>query len=360
MRFSKKVDEFRIDSHKLIYHVDRVYDWNNGKDIYPLYIEISPHGGCNHRCIFCALDYLEYKPTYLDTKVLKRFLGDIASKGVKSIMFAGEGEPLLHKYIAELTTYAKGKGLDVAITTNGVLLSNALLEKILPYLSWLRISINAGTAKNYAFIHKTRPQDFDKVIGNIKDAVRLKKKKKLPCTIGAQFLLLNENYREASKLADILRKAGADYLIVKPYSQHPQSYNQLGPDIDYKKLLFLEDELKNYEAEDFNIIFRKRTMLNLIEKKPYRKCLGLPFWTYLTSWGDLYACSAFLGDRRFCYGNIYRESFKNAWKGKKRKRLMRVMDKGWDINNCRQICRLDAINRYLWELKNPPTHVNFI
>ena len=28
--------------------------------------------------------------------------------------------------------------------------------------------------------------------------------------------------------------------------------------------------------------------------------------------------------------------------------------------NCREICRLDEMNRYLEELKNPGEHVNFI
>lgn len=354
------MDEFKIDSHKLIYHIYRVHQWIKGKNIYPIYVEISPHGGCNHRCIFCALDYLEYKPAYLDTRILKGFLKDIASKGAKSIMFAGEGEPLLHKDIAGLVIYAKNRGLDIAVTTNGVLMNKSFLEETLAYLSWLRISLNAGTAKTYSHIHKTHPEDFNKVIGNIKAAVRLKKKKGFSCTIGGQSLLLNENYKEVCKLADILRNVGANYLIVKPYSQHPQSYNRLGKKLNYQELLFLEKKLKDHEDRNFKIIFRRNTMENLLKKKPYKKCLGLPFWTYLSSWGDLYACSAFLGDKRFCYGNIYKESFEKAWDGEKRKRLIRMMEKDWDIENCREVCRLDAINRYLWELKNPPIHVNFI
>lgn len=354
------MDEFRIDSHKLIYHVDRVRDWSIGKDIYPVYIEISPYGGCNHRCIFCALDYLEYKPMFLETKILKKFLRDIAKNGVKSIMFAGEGEPLLHRDIAELVIYAKKRGLDVAITTNGVLLSKSLSNKILPCLSWLRISLNAGTAEKYALIHKTRPADFDKAIENIKEAVKIKREKKLACTIGIQFLLLNENHAEVSILAGILKKIGADYLIIKPYSQHPQSRNRLGSGLDYEKLLYVEKKLMDYDGDGFNVVFRKQTISNLKEEKPYKQCLGLPFWSYLASSGDLYACSAFLGDDRFLYGNIYKETFEKAWKGKKRKDIMKMMQGSWNIENCREVCRLDAINRYLWELKNLPAHVNFI
>ena len=102
-------------------------------------------------------------------------------------------------------------------------------------------------------------------------------------------------------------------------------------------------------------------MLKIDERqKLYGKCLGLPFWAYLASSGDLYACSAFLGDERFSYGNIYKESFSDLWNGEKRKELINMMRDKWNIDECREVCRLDEINRYLWELKNPHPHVNFI
>ena len=56
------MDKYRIDSHKLIYHVDRVHAWQQGENVYPIYMEISPAGTCNHRCTFCALDYMECLP----------------------------------------------------------------------------------------------------------------------------------------------------------------------------------------------------------------------------------------------------------------------------------------------------------
>ena len=39
------MDEFRIDSHKLMYHVGRVNDWLKGSDVYPVYMEVSPDRG---------------------------------------------------------------------------------------------------------------------------------------------------------------------------------------------------------------------------------------------------------------------------------------------------------------------------
>ncbi|MDH4101591.1 MAG: radical SAM protein, partial [Nitrospirota bacterium] len=99
------MDEFRIDSHKLIFHVDRVARWQRGEDVFPIYAEISPIGACNHRCTYCALDYMEYNPRSLDTGILKTRLTEMGRLGLKSVMYAGEGEPFLHKDIAEIINH---------------------------------------------------------------------------------------------------------------------------------------------------------------------------------------------------------------------------------------------------------------
>ena len=67
-------DNIKIDSHKLIYHPDRVAKWKNGELIYPLELEIGISGACNHRCIFCAVDYMEYRPKMLNLEIMKKNL----------------------------------------------------------------------------------------------------------------------------------------------------------------------------------------------------------------------------------------------------------------------------------------------
>ena len=95
-------DNIRMDSHKLIYHPDIVAKWQNGENIYPIEMEVGLTNACNHRCIFCAVDYTGYKPCVMSKDVLLPNIKEISAKGLKSIIYAGEGEPLLNKDAVEI------------------------------------------------------------------------------------------------------------------------------------------------------------------------------------------------------------------------------------------------------------------
>lgn len=355
-----KTDAIRIDSHKLMYHIPRLHQWLQGKNIYPIYVEVSLYGGCNHRCIFCAFNFLKYKLDMLDKKCLERFIAEAAAKGVKSILYSGEGEPLLHKDAVDIIIATKKAGIDVALSTNGVMFDREKAVKTLRCLTWLKFSLDAAREDTYALIHGTKKEDFKRVLRNISDAVRVRDKKGYECTIGAQYLLLPQNYRETLTAAEILSDIGVDYLVIKPYSRHPSAANKIKPEPDYKKLFYLQERLNSFSKGKFQVIFRRHAMEKMGEDKAYKRCLGTPFATYIKANGDVCPCSLFLDEQEFTFGNICRESFKNIWEGERRARVVDAICGKWDITRCRKSCRLDEINRYLWELKNPVSHVNFI
>jgi GTP 3',8-cyclase len=355
------MDKFRIDSHKLMYHIPRVNDWLEGKTIYPIYMEVSPSGACNHRCLYCGLDYMEYKPRYLDTENFKIRLSEMGTLGLKSIVYAGEGEPFLHKDMAEIIKHTKKTGIDVGITTNGVLLKKAVIDSILSDVEWIKVSINGATKETYAKISRCSPDKFEDVIENMSYAARLKKEKGYSCTLGMQLLLLPDNYLEAVALAKLAREIGMNYLVIKPYSQHPQSKTTKYSNVKYSQYEYLWDELKELEDDCFNVIFRINTMKKWdIAGKPYEQCLALPFWSYIDAGGNVWGCLEYLGDENFLYGNIYEQTFKEIWEGEKRSRSLNWVKEKMDASKCRINCHMDEINKYLWELKNPPEHVNFI
>ncbi|HEX8949278.1 MAG TPA: radical SAM protein [Dissulfurispiraceae bacterium] len=355
------MDKYRIDSHKLLYHVPRVCDWLKGENIYPVYMEMSPSGNCNHRCTFCALDFMQYQKRFLDAPVLFERLEELGKYGLKSVMYGGEGEPLLHERIGEIIEHTKRSGIDVALTTNAALLTEDMAERILGHMEWMKVSIGGATQETYAKVHRTKPGDFDTVVRNLSEAVKIKRKRNFPCTIGMQMLLLPENRHEAALLARTAKEIGMDYLVVKPYSQHPSSRTERYRDIKYGGYRYLADELEEFNSAEFNVIFRLHAMQKWDEgTRNYTHCLALPFWSYIDSGGNVWGCSIYLGDERFLYGNIYRETFREIWEGEKRRESLRWVEHELDTGQCRLNCRMDEVNRYLWELKNPPDHVNFI
>ena len=364
-------DKYQIDSHKLIYHPERVAkieavgkDWEKAKHIYPIYVELSPIGACNHRCTFCAVDYVGYKPDRLSLKIMQQRLPEFARLGVKSVNFAGEGEPLLHKDISAMIRSAKEAGLDASLTTNAAILPKDFLEKALPCLSWIKVSLNAGSAETYAKVHRTKADDFDKAIAHITQIVKARDAKGLPCTVGAQILLLPENAHEIETLARLSRdQLGIDYLVVKPFSQHLASNNILYRDIDYSKWLDLGEKLKAYSTDRFSVIFRSHTMKKyMATDHGYTHCYSTPFvWAHVMANGTVSGCSAYLLNDMFEFGNVNEQTFEEIWSGERRKRNFDYVTNELDISNCRKNCRMDEVNRYLFKLiDDQPLHVNFI
>lgn len=354
-------DKNRIDGHKLIFHPKTVTRWLEGEQIYPVYMEISPSGACNHRCTFCALDYREYRPKFLPTGLLKQRLTELGRLGVKSIMYGGEGEPLLHRDLEEIIIHTAQSGIDVALTTNAVLLSADRARRIIPHTAWIKASINAGTPETYAAVHQTGAGDFDRALENLAAAAELARRDGGGCVVGAQIILLPENAAEIERLARLTRDAGLQYLVVKPYSQHHLSKTCRYSDIDYAPYLDLRERLQKYQDENFSVIFRTNTMLKMQrERRGYQRCQALPFWSYIDAEGVVWGCSAYLGDERFRYGSILKESFESVWNGRLRMDSLAFVAERLDPEQCRMNCRMDEINLYLWELTHPAAHVNFI
>ena len=365
-------DKFKIDSHKLMYHPQRVKDWKEGKTVYPIYMEVSPAGACNHRCTFCGVDFMGYQNRCLETGMFKERLSEMGKLGLKSIMYAGEGEPFLHKDMVELANYTKGSGIDVAFTTNASLFKPEYAENILEKTSWIKVSINAGSEETYGRIHRAKERDFARVIENMKYAAKIRRDNNYNCTLGFQMILLPENSHECTILAQVAKDIGMDYLVIKPYSQHTQGIQNEYQEVKYEQYELLGKELEKFNSDQFHVVFRSNAMEQWDSAKHhYDRCIALPFWSYIDAGGNVLGCSIYLDDERFIYGNINEQTFREIWEGEKRKKSLCWVENEFDASNCRINCRMDKVNKYLHALRDNQSdiihdsqikqeHVNFI
>ena len=355
------MDTWGIDSSKLHLHphwvakwLDAGDDWNKIKKIVPLYWEITTSAACQHRCTFCSTDAIGYPPILMNKDILRDRLFEAKQLGVKSVMFGGTGEPLVHKRISEITNSAADAGLDVAFTTNGV-----LLDKLLPVdrCTWIKVSLNAGTRDSYSAIHRTDVEDWDKVWGAIRNAVA----RKGNCTLGVQCVVLPENAYDMGNLADLCIEAGVDYLVLKPYSQATFMLSHTYENIDYSKMREYLQSVVSKSTKTFKVIYRGNAINEEISKKhAYDKCRATPTaWVYSMADGRLFTCSAHLLDERFCIGNLNENSFQEIWEGEKRRANFEMMRDTFDIKQCRLNCRMNGPNKYLHQLTHQ-VHQNFI
>lgn len=345
------------DSHKLAYQPGRVAAWLGG-DIMPLHAEIGLTNRCNHHCTFCTLDWITHGKDILDTGRLKSILGVMAAWGVKSVYYAGEGEPTLHPDFADIIKMTKGFGLSVALSTNGSLFTQEIASKVLPWLSWVRFSVDTVIDRGYINLHGVGKGTLIKVINNISDCVELKRKFGYKVDIGVQAILTKETALNVEYLARYMRKIGVDNVQIKPCHNHPQSsHNAEIPQETYDDL---KQELMELETDDFKVVFRTRSMERLLEPRTYQDCHGFDFYVLINAKGDIVPCNVFYDKKDFIYGNIYDNSFYEIWTGQRRKDIMRKISAS-KFSMCGDYrCRLDVMNRHLQRVKYPERNDEFI
>ncbi|TVM34449.1 hypothetical protein DQK91_07695 [Oceanidesulfovibrio marinus] len=350
--------QLSLDGHKLIYHPDRLADFLAGRDIRPLYAEISPNGHCNHRCLFCNFNYLGHKSFFPEGR-MPELVKELAAAGVKGIVFAGAGEPTLHKDTFAAVHAAKEAGADVAMSTNGAMLTPEQINAMAEELTWVRFSISGGTPESYARVHRGRPGDFEKVLSNIARLREVRDRISSPITIGSQCVLLPENHEDIPALAATLKQRGAHYFVIKHF--YPHNKNEYAPDMSFltdEYLAGLQEMADSLTTDDFACILRSKDTLQ--RNRPYTQCHGLPFILYVREDGSLYSCFSHQDDPNTVLGNVGSTSFEDVWNADRKQQAFDYINNTIDKNQCQSNCRHNQINLWLDKLTPPPAHVNFI
>ncbi|RME55696.1 radical SAM protein [Candidatus Parcubacteria bacterium] len=366
--FRNKHEKYRFDGHKMLYHLDRVIQWQNGERFAPIHIDMGLSKFCNIGCLFCygVVQKMD-RGTYIQEDALLRFVEDCGRLGVRSLGFIGDGEPTLNPALYDATVLAGSVGVDTSMATNGLLLDMDRAEDLLRNMSWIRITLAAGTPEGYMRVHQSQKKNFHILVEKIRELVRIKKEKGYQCTIGLQMVLIPECYDQILPEAELGKELGVDYFVIKHCSD--SEYNEIGVDYqDYQKVM---DDLRRAESlsDESYTVSAKWNKINAsqeteIYKNGYRKydiCYGTPFLLQISGNGKIYPCGPFFNKDRFLIGDLHTDSFYDLVNSDHYWSVHEDIAHSVDVHkDCAIGCRQDYINKFLWDIKNPPEHVNFI
>lgn len=355
-----------MDGHKLCWHLDRVNAWQREERIAPLHIDVGLSKGCNIRCAYCfgsmqGNTFADGPVAYFPREPLLHYLRDAGDVGVRSMAFIGEAEPLLNPHVYEAIVCGKKSGVDISLGTNGTLFDTGRDgDEALEHLSWLRFNLSAASPDAYRVIHGR--DLFPVVQRKIRHVVAAKNRRGLSVTIGLQMVLVPENVDQVLPLARLGRELGVDYLVVKQCSDTVDNtlgvFNRLGDYAGFAEALAEAEELS---TDNYAVIIKWQKVTNR-GVRGYRRCLGVPFLLYSSGDGRIYPCGMFFDQREeeFRLGDLTRQSFKQILESDRYRDVVRRVGEIDVQRHCYANCRTDSINDFLWKLKHPPEHVNFI
>jgi radical SAM protein with 4Fe4S-binding SPASM domain len=239
-----------------------------------------------------------FNKQFMDFELYKKAIDDMALFGnkIKALIFAGHGEPLLHKDIAKMVAYAKKKNVAerVEIVTNGSLLTEELADALIEAgLDRLRISIQGINSEQYRDI-MGKKFNFQALINNIKYFNKNKINTEVYCKI---IDIALASAAEETKFKDIFRPI-ADEVAIE-YA------------IPFVQEIDLSEQKESFEcSKQGNVLVRA-------------EICSMPFYMLVvTPNGDIVPCCS--TDVPVVYGNLKQSSLFDIWHNEKIQNFYRL------------------------------------
>lgn len=170
---------------------------------------------CNFKCPSCRTEIHNWNADHILRPVndqlvekIKHLIIDKIQDQPISIRWCG-GEPFMSEVYIELFNYIISTGktnIQNVIQTNGSLFTakKDLVKDLLPYISDLRISFDAGCAETYKLTRVGG--DWDRLIENTKFVVSLIKENKFNTKVSADYVVQKNNYKDLPQFVQICKE----------------------------------------------------------------------------------------------------------------------------------------------------------
>lgn len=348
-----------------------IADWKEGrrtKPLPPIEISLDLFSGCQLFCQHC--NYGKYLQEGKISKFEKDHLMNLirffstwkeGEYGVNALCFGGGGESTLHPNMAEAITLSRSLGLDNSIATNGLNMTDNLLEAIPDGCKWVGISIDAATKETYKI--GRRGDGFDTAIGNLKKLTKKIKEVNGRCSTCYRFLVFDYNQHEIYQAAKLAKELG-----VRDFNVRPADYSHQGVankrDNQYKIECIKEQFEKCHELNDDNFhVYTVTHKFNsdFVPVRRFTQCYASPICLQIRPDGNCYLCP---DTRNLEFYELGKHSpdpkaILEFWGSEKHYDL--VFNSG--CNNCKSRCTEGIYNEFCERLainKDDPMDLNFI
>ena len=195
-------------------------------DDVPVSINLDLTTACNYACDHCVdFDILNTGARY-DHERLLASLGQLARRGLKSVIVIGGGEPTLYPKFAEVMARMKDLGLQLGVVTNGTGMDKILaVADRLDGRDWVRLSLDSGSDPTFQAMHKPKRKiTLDEICAGIPPV----KDRSPKLRIGFSYIIawrgctandaqIVENVHEMYMAAERARRFRFDYISFKPF-----------------------------------------------------------------------------------------------------------------------------------------------
>ncbi len=289
-----------VHARQSIQDIEKVNDFLENNSIpktlsAPETVHLSITGRCNLNCPFC---YGKSKTDDLSTTEIFNLIDELSSMGVFQLAIGG-GEPFLRADIFKIVDYCQQKNIVANITSNGILITDDVAQKIRNKVGQVNISYNEAVAAK-----------------RFKSALRILLKHNI--TTGVNLLVTKDILFDLAKIIkELLKYKIAKIVILRPKPCSNKKWYKENK-LKKKELLELKIILDKY-SKRINVDCSLTCLMHNIPEQELRKnavygCVaGMRFCTIKNN-GDVFPCS-FFNTQNFLAGNIRISNFKTIWHG---------------------------------------------
>jgi len=303
----------------------------NSEFLPPVGVAFDLTDKCNLKCYWCNAQKFR-SSNMLSFDHVKKVLNMLKGMGVKSVCYAGGGEPTLHPKLPEILDYTHSYGLECAVSTNGLTLTDKLIDSTIQNCKFVGFSVDASKAETWSKTKGLSKQCFKTVLNNIRRLTH--KNKNCHVDVTYKLLLTPENQNEILEACELAYSLGCTSFFVRPVVLNWKL------DFDVDKVEQQIRECKKLDSKNFKVYtnFERVKQEDYSKNNNFSKCYASAVLPVLCADGYAYLCVDHRQDVN--YRLCEHLKLKDYWGGREHKKLIENVKPA----NCPR-CTLTIYNR---------------